>query len=62
MINGHTHRPGIRHFNHLKVISVGAVCNDDNAQCALINFAIGQVDFFRTDASGEMIQTHSEKL
>ena len=62
MINGHTHRAGIRHFNHLKVINVGAVCNDDNAQCALINFAIGQVDFFRTDASGEMIQTHSEKL
>jgi len=62
MINGHTHRPGIFHFNHLKVINVGAVCNDDTAQCALINFAIDQVDFFRVDASGEMIKTHSENL
>jgi len=62
MINGHSHRPGVRHFNHLKVINVGAVCNDDKAQCALIDFAAGDVDFFRVDDHGEMIQTHSESL
>lgn len=63
VVNGHTHRPMVRHFDGLTIVNAGTLRRDDEASGFLIiDFAAQTVETFRFVSAREAVLSRTEHL
>jgi len=62
VVNGHSHRPMVRHFSGLTIINAGTLRRDDSPGFLLLDFSTGAVDMLRWNGDGSIVSWRTEPM